>query len=83
MDRSHSPISLEREARELLGDGASEWLVRPSKLLDGMTPAEVATTPVGKQAVLTELKRASKPLREALVNQLVRADLPRRRWESL
>lgn len=68
---SRSLLSLELEARELLGDGASEWIVRPSKLLDGMTPAEVATTPEGEQAVLGELKRAAKPLREALAKKRV------------
>jgi hypothetical protein len=57
---------LEIEARELLGDHASEWLVRPSSLLDGMTPAEVAATAAGKRVVLHELKRMAIPLRAAM-----------------
>ena len=46
------------EARRLLGDRASEWMVTPSRLLDGMTPAELATSPEGARVVLHELRRA-------------------------
>lgn len=63
---SRSLETLESEAREILGDRAQEWMQRPSKLLDGMTPAEVAMTPAGKRVVLHELKRAAIPLRAAL-----------------
>jgi uncharacterized protein (DUF2384 family) len=71
VDRSQSVVRLEAEVREILGDRASEWLVRPSKLLDGLTPAEVAKTPAGKRVVLHELKRTSKPLREAMTTKRV------------
>ena len=58
-------MSVEAEARKLLGEGAAEWMVRPSKVLDGMMPAELATTPEGAHVVLHELRRASEPLRLA------------------
>jgi hypothetical protein len=66
---SQSLLSVEAEVREVLGDRASEWMHRPSKLLDGMTPAEVATTPAGKRIVLHELHRAAIPLRAAFLTR--------------
>jgi hypothetical protein len=66
MDKqSQNLADLEAEARELLGDRTSEWLAKPSRLLDGMTPAEVAVTPAGKRVVLHELRRAARPLQAA------------------
>jgi len=62
-------VELEIEAREMLGDHASDWLVKPSRLLDGMTPLEVATTPAGKRVVLYELRRGAVPLRAAILKK--------------
>jgi hypothetical protein len=52
-------VSAASEARRLLGDRASEWMVTPSWLLDGMTPAELASSPEGARVVMHELRRAS------------------------
>jgi hypothetical protein len=52
-------VGVASEARKLLGDRASEWMVTPSRLLDGMTPAELARSPEGARVVLHELRRAS------------------------
>jgi hypothetical protein len=52
-------VGVASEARRLLGDRASEWMVTPSQRLDGMTPAELATSPEGARVVLHELRRAS------------------------
>ena len=52
-------VGVASEARTLLGDRASEWMVTPSQRLDGMTPAELATSPEGARVVLHELRRAS------------------------
>ncbi len=52
-------LGVEAEARRVLCDGASEWMVKPSRLLDGMAPADLATSPEGARAVLHELRRAS------------------------
>jgi len=60
---SQSLVALEALVRQILGDRASEWLVKPSKLLDGMTPAELAATPEDRQVVLQDLRRAAIPLR--------------------
>jgi uncharacterized protein (DUF2384 family) len=64
--RPESLTDLEAEARDVLGDQASEWIVRPSRLLDGMTPAEVATTPAGARVVIHELRRAAVPVKAAM-----------------
>src|SRR5216683_5298127 len=45
-------LHVENEARKVLGDRAFEWMRKPSKLLDGMAPAEVATSREGAQVVL-------------------------------
>jgi hypothetical protein len=37
-------LVVEAGAREVLGDRASEWMVKPTKLLDGMVPAELASS---------------------------------------
>ena len=49
---------VELEARGLLGDRASAWMVTPSRLLDGITPAELAASPDGARVVLHVLRRA-------------------------
>jgi hypothetical protein len=50
-------VSVASEARRLLGDQASQWMVTPNHLLDGMTPAELATSREGARVVLHELRR--------------------------
>ena len=50
-------VSVASEARRLLGDRASEWMVTPNRSLDGITPAELATSPEGAREVLHELGR--------------------------
>ena len=62
-DRSLVLLGVEAEVRKVLGDGASVWMVKPSRLLDGMAPAELATSPDGARAVLHELRRASEALK--------------------
>lgn len=57
---------VEIEVRKLLGDGASEWMQRPSKLLDGMAPAELARSSEGARVVLMELDRAATSVRAAV-----------------
>jgi hypothetical protein len=52
-------VGVASEARTLLGDRASEWMVTPNRMLDGMTPAELATSPEGARVVLHELRRFS------------------------
>lgn len=52
-------VGVASEARRMLGDRASEWMATPSRSLDGMTPAELATSPEGARVVLHELRRAS------------------------
>ena len=56
-------LDVEAEARKVLGDDASAWMARPSKLLDGIAPVDLATSPDGARAVLYELRQASTVLR--------------------
>ena len=65
VDRKQVLLSLEAEARQVLGDRVSEWMVRPSKLLDGMAPEELGSSPEGARVVLMELERARIPLQAA------------------
>jgi uncharacterized protein (DUF2384 family) len=65
-DRSLVLLDVEAEAQKVLGDHASVWMVRPSRLLDGMAPAELATSPDGARAVLHELRQASAPLKASM-----------------
>jgi uncharacterized protein (DUF2384 family) len=62
-DRSPVLLSVEAEAQKVLGDNASAWMARPSRLLDGMAPADLATSPEGARAVLYELRQASAVLK--------------------
>jgi uncharacterized protein (DUF2384 family) len=62
-DRSLVLLDVEAEAHKLLGDRASEWMARPSRLLDGMAPAELAASPHGARAVLHELRQARRALK--------------------
>jgi uncharacterized protein (DUF2384 family) len=63
MTQQDTARHVEIEARKVLGDRASEWMRKPSKLLDGMTPAELANSSEGARVVLLELDRAKTPLR--------------------
>ena len=62
---TETALQVETEARKILGDHALEWMRKPSKLLDGMAPAELATSKDGARVVLIELDRAKTPLRAA------------------
>ena len=62
-DRSLALLGVEAEARKVLGDGAAVWMVKPSRLLAGMAPADLATSPDGARAVLHELRQASTALK--------------------
>ena len=64
-DRSLVLLGVEAEAQQVLGDGGTDWMARPSKLLDGMAPADLATSPDGARAVIHELRQASVMLRAA------------------
>jgi len=59
VERRNSFLSVKAEAYRLLGDEASEWMVKPCRLLDGMAPVDLAGTPEGARAVLHELRQAS------------------------
>ena len=50
---------VEAEARDALGDDACDWMAKPSRLLDGIVPAELAASPDGARVVLHELRKAS------------------------
>ena len=64
-DDRNSLLRVKAEANRLLGDGASDWMAMPSRLLDGMAPSDLATSHDGVRAVLHELRRASRALRAA------------------
>lgn len=65
MSKQDTAAQVEIEVRKVLGDHAQEWMQRPSKLLDGMAPAELANSRDGARVVLLELDRAKTPLRAA------------------
>ena len=67
--RTDSFSRVEAEASRLFGDGASAWLRRPSRLLDGLTPYEVAQSPEGAWVVLAELRRLPVPINSNLVSR--------------
>lgn len=66
MTKQDTTQQVEVEVRKVLGDRASEWMNRPSKLLDGMAPAELARSSEGARVVLLELDRAETPVRAAV-----------------
>jgi len=72
-DGSLVRLGVEAEARQVLGDRASDWMVRPSRLLDGLAPADLATSPEGARAVLHELRKASTQLRASKPRAKARA----------
>ena len=65
-DRPQAILRVKAEAFRILGDDASEWMARPSRLLDGLAPVELATSPEGARVVLHELKRAGTPVKGAI-----------------
>ena len=62
-ERRQAVLRVKAEAYRILGDKASEWMARPSRLLDGMAPVELAVSAEGARVVLHELNQASTPLR--------------------
>ncbi len=65
MTNQETALQVAAEARKILGDHAEAWMQRPSKLLDGMTPADLARSKDGARVVLLELERAKTPLKAA------------------
>jgi Protein of unknown function (DUF2384) len=58
---------LEAEVRKVLGDGALEWMHRPSRLFDNMPPVELAlSSPEGARVVLLQLERSAVPVAAAM-----------------
>jgi uncharacterized protein (DUF2384 family) len=66
MSKQDSAQQVEVEVRKVLGDRASDWMHKPSKLLDGMAPAELARSREGARVVLLELDRAEAQIRAAV-----------------
>jgi uncharacterized protein (DUF2384 family) len=66
MTEQDTTLEVTVEARKILGDQADDWMQRPSKLLDGMAPADLARSEDGARVVLLELERAKTPLRAAV-----------------
>jgi uncharacterized protein (DUF2384 family) len=62
-DRRQNLTSVEAAARMVLGDRAPEWMARPNGMLDGLAPADLATSPEGARVVLHELDQPSTRLR--------------------
>jgi hypothetical protein len=62
-ERPQAILRVKTEAYRILGDGASEWMAGPSRVLDGMAPVELAISPEGARVVLHELNQASTPFR--------------------
>ncbi len=69
MDNQDTARQVEIEVRKVLGDRAAEWMHKPSKLLDGIAPAELARSREGARVVLLELDRAETPLRAAALKR--------------
>ncbi|HKX06640.1 MAG TPA: antitoxin Xre/MbcA/ParS toxin-binding domain-containing protein [Stellaceae bacterium] len=66
MSNHDTALKVAEEARKILGDHADAWMQRPSKLLDGMAPADLAHSKDGARVVLIELERAKTPLKAAV-----------------
>ena len=60
--QTDSLLNVEAEAKKVLGDHAASWLYRPHRLLDGMTPHELAQSPEGAWVVLRQLERDPLPI---------------------
>jgi uncharacterized protein (DUF2384 family) len=72
-DRSLLLLGVEAEARRVLGDEAAVWMAKPSRLLDGLAPADLAASPEGARAVLHELRKASARLGASRLRASLRA----------
>jgi uncharacterized protein (DUF2384 family) len=62
-DRRQILSNVEAAARIILGERAAEWMQRPNAMLDGLAPADLATSPEGARVVLHELDQPSTQLR--------------------
>jgi uncharacterized protein (DUF2384 family) len=71
MTKQDTTMEVAAEARKILGDHADDWMQRPSKLLDGMAPADLARSKDGARVVLLELERAKTPLKAAVRSRRV------------
>jgi uncharacterized protein (DUF2384 family) len=60
--RTDSLSNVEAEAKKVLGERAANWLHRPHRSLDGMTPHELAQSPAGAWVVLRQLERDPLPI---------------------
>ena len=74
VDRKQNLLRVETEARGILGDHASEWMVKPSRLLDGLAPADLAGSQEGARVVLIEFERARMPVRASVRKKKAPAD---------
>lgn len=63
VDRQQILSNVEAAAKSVLGDRAGEWMLRPSAVLDGMAPIELASSPEGARVILHELAQPSTRLR--------------------
>lgn len=52
--------TIEAEARAAFGDRAEAWLKRANRLLDGMSPRELAATSGGAAIVLRALRKQAR-----------------------
>ena len=66
MANEDTTLHVAAEARKILGEDADVWMQRPSKLLDGMAPADLARSEDGARVVLLELERAKTPIKAAV-----------------
>lgn len=61
-DRDQTLARVAAEAHRVFGDRATDWMTRPNRHLDGMSPADLLASRNGARVVLRELKQASLPL---------------------
>jgi len=61
-DRDQTLARVAAEAQRIFGDRATDWMTRPNRHLDGMSPADLLASRNGARVVLRELKQASLPL---------------------
>jgi hypothetical protein len=52
--------TVETEARAAFGERAEAWLKRANRLLDGMSPRELAAMPGGAAVVLAALRKQAR-----------------------
>ena len=56
-DRPNPPADVHAEARNILGDDASEWMHTPNRFFDHLAPADLMRSPEGAELVLRELRK--------------------------